>query len=713
MGLGLAWREHCLLSGLVVLLCFAAAGCISTDERSPLEPSIVQTPITSISSGPRHVCAVVGAGAVQCWGANDHRQLGHDAMPVENAPRPVPGLPPMVEVSVGSQHSCARTGDGDVYCWGGRHGLPKKVKSLSQVTSIASGGVRTCAITASGTRCFRFDRISLSMMTVGGMEDAVAVSVGHRHVCGLTAAGRILCWGDNEFGQLGDGTQTHRAIPVRIGGDLRAVQIACGHSHTCATGQDGKAYCWGSNAAGQSGRTGAGHVNEPQVIAGLVGVRQVVAGDAFSCASLGTGDVQCWGATKNGHFVDAKQGDPASSRVVADLAGIVELAAGHAHACGRDDDGDVFCWGDNEHGQLGTGPVQFRPTPYSVLKPSHALEVVAGANHACALTRDGFVQCWGLNTTWQLGNRSDHTRVATPIQVRDVKDATQVTAGATHSCALLNDGRVRCWGANGRGQIGDERRERRTRSRQNPKLHNVTRIQAGYHHTCALHENGTVSCWGDNRYGQLGDGSRNLRTRPVRARGLKDIATIAAGEKHTCALRRDGDVFCWGSNEDGAIGQRRNRIRSSPVKVAGLADIVDIQARGARTCAVTKSSEIFCWGDGKRKPWLLGQYPGVAELALGLAHLCMRYEDGRVHCSGGNYRGQLGDGTRTLRSELVPTVALTSSKQITCGRRFSCSLDREGGVTCWGDNTFKQLAYSVSASNTEAKLVSFATPEGR
>ena len=160
--------------GLVGLSCISVmTGCIQSGEKKVQEPSIVMPVVQSVASGPRHVCAILEGGQVQCWGANDHRQLGHDAMPVANAPRPVVGLPPMVEVSVGAQHSCARTADGELYCWGGRHGLPKRVKALSGVKTLASGGSRTCVVDASGTQCFRYDRLSLSMMSIGGMEDAM------------------------------------------------------------------------------------------------------------------------------------------------------------------------------------------------------------------------------------------------------------------------------------------------------------------------------------------------------------------------------------------------------------------------------------------------------------------------------------------------------------------------------------------------------------
>jgi len=672
-----------LLLRSVALFCVLfIAGCLQASDNKVQEPRIAELSVKSLSSGPRHVCAVIEDGVVQCWGANDHRQLGHDAMPVANAPRIVEGIPPMVEVSVGSQHSCARTQGGDVYCWGGRHGLAKRVKSLSGVKTMASGGARTCVIDSSGTKCFRYDRISLAMLTIGGMEDVVSVSVGHQHVCGVTGPGKVLCWGENVFGQLGDRTQLHRAIPVYVAGDFRAVEVSCGHSHTCARTQRGRAYCWGSNAAGQVGRSGGGALSEPQLIASLNGVEEVVAGDVFSCARLQDGSVSCWGATQRGHFSTAEQGDPASTKLVGKLSGMTLLAAGHAHACGRKDDGTVHCWGDNEHGQLGTGPVQFRPLAYTVKKPKKIAELVAGSSHTCARTQDGDVKCWGLNANWQLGNKSDDTRVPVPIKARDIQNAVQVTAGANHSCALIDGGTVACWGANGRGQIGDKSRERRTRSRPTPKLQSIVHVEAGRSHTCALSSGGHVSCWGDNRYGQLGDGSRNLRTRPVRVRGLGDAIAIATGEKHSCALRRDGHVMCWGSNEQGALGIKRGRFRPSAVMVEGLDSVVELRARGERTCARTASGDILCWGDGKRKPKLVGSYPKAVELDLGIAHMCLRFDDGSVRCSGSNYRGQLGDGTRTLRGGFVPVIGIKPSAKVTCGRRFTCSLSSGLSSTC-------------------------------
>ena len=180
------------------------------------------------------------------------------------------------------------------------------------------------------------------------------------------------------------------------------------------------------------------------------------------------------------------------------------------------------------------------------------------------------MQCWGKNEYGQLGDGTRENR-KTPVDVNGLTNGVKaVTAGRDHTCALLENGRVKCWGTNGSGQLGDSTTEERTKPVLVGELTGVKAVSAGDGYTCALLEDGAVMCWGGNGVGQLGDGTGYNRTTPVAVADLAgSVKAIAAGSGHTCALLDSGDVQCWGANWDGALGSGRD-YRTTPVYVVGL-----------------------------------------------------------------------------------------------------------------------------------------------
>lgn len=288
--------------------------------------------VAAISAGEEHACALTTTGGVKCWGANDHGQLGDGTTTGRLAPVDAGGLSGGVtSISAGSYHTCALTNAGGVKCWG-REGMlgdgsnsrrlsPVDVSGFtSGVASIASGGFHTCALTKAGpVKCWglnvsgqigdgtTIDRTAPEDV-VGLASGVVAVAAGKWHGCALLATGAARCWGDNSYGQVGDGNQSADRVtaPVGVVGLAGGVAgLSAGHSHTCARTAAGGVKCWGDNDVGQLGDGTTTRRAAPVDVPGMAsGVSSILAGEFFSCGWTAAGAVKCWGANDGGQLGD-------------------------------------------------------------------------------------------------------------------------------------------------------------------------------------------------------------------------------------------------------------------------------------------------------------------------------------------------------------------------------------------------------------------------
>ncbi len=277
------------------------------------------------------------------------------------------------------------------------------------------------------------------------------------------------------------------------------------------------------------------------------------------------------------------------------------VSAGNSHTCAVLTDGSARCWGYNVYGQLGDGTTTNRSSPAAVdLGGAMATQVSAGRDHTCALLTDGSVRCWGYNGSGQLGDGTMTNR-SSPVEVAlgtATVTATQVSAGYDHTCAVLTDGSVRCWGYNFYGQLGDGTM---TQSSSPVEVDlggaTATRVSVGNSHTCAVLTGGSVRCWGYNFYGQLGDGTTTQSASPMEVDLGGAMATrVSAGRDHTCALLTDGSVRCWGYNGAGQLGDGTTTQSASPVAVLGVSDATELSAGADHTCVVSASRSALCWG---------------------------------------------------------------------------------------------------------------------
>ena len=329
---------------------------------------------------------------------------------------------------------------------------------------------------------------------------------------------------------------------------------------------------------------------------------QIAAGASHSCILIDGAHAKCWGYNVAGQLGNNSAFDqPVPVNVVGLSGDLARIAAHGNHTCVLTTGGGIKCWGRNYTGELGVPASANSPAPVNVVGLESAVSMLAlGGSHTCALTLAGGVKCWGYNASGQLGDGSN-SNSANPVSVVGLSDGVvSVAGGVDHTCAVMRGGAVKCWGENGRGQLGN----RSTTSSTVPVTvaglsSGVSAVAAGRNHTCALTVEAGVKCWGTNYSGQLGNGTNIDSTAPVDVLGLSlGISGIAvAGGDHTCALTTSGGVKCWGNNREGNLGNNSVVDSSRPVNVSGLGTgVLSIATGGGHTCAVTTTHELKCWG---------------------------------------------------------------------------------------------------------------------
>ncbi|WP_413942848.1 RCC1 domain-containing protein [Bdellovibrio sp. HCB-162] len=711
------------------------------------------------------------------------------------------------QIATGQFHTCAILDDSNVKCWGAN----------------ADGQLGQGHINALGDGVGEMGN-SLAAISLGTGRKALQISAAYYHTCALLDNGTVKCWGNNGGGQLGQG-HTNKlgdgagemgdSLPaINLGTGRTALQIATGYTHTCALLDNAAVKCWGDNTYGQLGQghtnklgDGAGEMGDSLPVVNLGTGRtalQIVTGSYFTCALLDNATVKCWGDNFYGQLGQGhanalgdgagEMGDSLAAINLGTGRTAVQITAGESHACALLDNSTVKCWGYNFYGQLGVGVTTTLGDGAGEMGDSlsavslgtgrSAVQIIAAANHTCALLDNSAVKCWGRNDFGQLGQ--GHTNrlgdgagemgdSLAAINLGTGKTALQVAGGSAHTCALLNNSMVKCWGYNNNGQLGQGNtnslgdaggemgdalsviklgtspsRLIKVQDLDLIRSRRFKQIATGDSHTCAILENSQVKCWGNNSYGQLGLGHTNnlgdaagemANSLPAVDLGTGRTAVqISAGVYHTCAILDNGTVKCWGNNNAGQLGQgHTNKLGDGAGEMGDSLPAIDlgtgrtalqISTSYKNTCALLDNGTVKCWGDGlsgqlgKGNTSNLGDVPGqmgdsLAAINLGTGrtarqivsafnHMCALLDNASVKCWGGNGVGQLGQGTTANlgdgageMGDSLPVVNLGTGRtavQLTAGSDHTCAILDNSTVKCWGNNNLGQLGQGTTAN---------------
>ena len=486
---------------------------------------------------------------------------------------------------------------------------------------------------------------------------------------------------------------------------LNAGQLAGGNLHTAALKKDGTVWTWGDNAFGQLGNGGTTDSHIP--IQALTGVIAVACGGQHTLALKANGTVMAWGNNNNGQIGDNSTTTRKSPVAVSGLTGVVAISAGFLSSYAVKSDGTVWAWGDNSHGQLGNNSTVDSHIPVQVSTITGITNISAGDFHVLALKSDNTVWSWGDNQFGEVGNGSSGANALTAAQVGSLSSVRTVAAGGYHSLAIKTDGTLWAWGRNTAGQLGNNTTTQSTTPIQS-LITNVIGIAAGTNSSYALSTNLTVWAWGQNDKGQLCDNTIIERHVPVLT-GATNTAIIAAGSKFGLAGTFDSIVAGYGDNSNGQLGDNTTTDRHVPALTHGFAfsPLINIDFSTGTTSLEHGQAGI---GQGTNDLWNLCRGTNIITTPFTIGTANLKHADGTATTVGITASfpgGQWGVGNGSSDSMFNTVLATFTSAPMTLTvtnlptGNYDMYVYSQSGVCqlSVGANTYGPLTSNGSISN--------------
>jgi len=360
-------------------------------------------------------------------------------------------------------------------------------------------------------------------------------------------------------------------------------------------------------------------------------------------------------------------GNSSVASVTVSAFNFTAISAGWTDTCGIITSGSVYCWGRNGYGQLGNGTTNGDSNiPVLVSNLANATQISVGNSHACAMLSNGTIWCWGNNGNGFLGNGTT-TDSNVPVQSTGITTSTNIGIGNAVSCARLSNGSGDCWGYDWSGQTGNGSLSTATVSlpTQVGSVTNFTQVVGGQNISCGLLTTGRVNCWGLGPNGRLGDGGSYCGScgtvTPVTVYGITTATQISVSDDYGCALLADNTIKCWGLNQSGQVGNGTNTSTTTPVSVSGITTATFVSSGTFDSCAILTGGSVECWG------------------------------------SYGS--GMLGTNTNTDSYTPVLIAGISNVTSLSVGNSHVCAIISGGQVKCWGDNSYGQFGNGTTNSS--------------
>src|SRR3989339_1963267 len=709
----------------------------------------------SISVGRTHTCGIrANDSRVLCWGDSANGKLG-DGQDTINRLEPYLTTDSSAYSSINANyyHTCGiRANDSRVLCWG--QGLYGQLGDGQEIINRTSPYPTT------------------------DLSTYISISAGQTHTCGIRANdSRVLCWGNGDYGQLGDSsTAWHNVSNSNLTTDISAyTRIDSGSYHTCSIrANDSRVLCWGANSYGQLGDNSQVEKRDPTLTTDTSAYSSISTGSSHTCG-LRTNDsrVLCWGYSAYGRLGDGQNGvNVLNPNLTTDTSAYTMVSAVYQHTCGiRANDSRVLCWGESLSGRLGDGQ-----DGVDVLNPNLTTDTSpykkgfsSGNETLVSILGNAFInnyENWSLGcraydfisySSWM--NSSVITGLKTTMISVKINSTTNestdningyckatdadsddlayqyqwyngstvfingtlfkegtISGGSLHTCGIrANDSRVLCWGNGNYGQLGDGSTSAHNNSNPNVTTDSsaYTSISAGWRQTCGIRTNDSrVLCWGNGDYGQLGDGitSAHNVSNPNLTTDSSAYKSVSAGYQQTCGIRaNDSRVLCWGYDNHGQLGDGQTANNGNPNITTDSSIYSSVSAGYYHTCGIrTNDSRVLCWGEGDYgqlgdsstsahntlNPNLTTDSSVYTSIDAGGFHTCgIRQNDSRILCWGWGLYGTLGDGQTSNKGNPNVTTDSSAYSSINSGGGYhTCGIrSNDSRVLCWGESANGRL----------------------
>ena len=729
--------------------------------------NIFSNPV-QIEVGYLSSCLIFEQGQIGCWGYNGYGQLGDGSK--SNRPYVYPNRLTVGEVTqtlqfpLSQQHRVSPFVDGLNFSVSVQPSLPTGFTLEPHSGAIIHDGTST---TGASNHILSFnagtDVIDLSISIVvrdvlphpgrvaaylGGVSFSKELSVTNvaslsstkDHTCLSQQSGQILCWGDGEFGRLATGSTSDELLPKKSSSSTTYMSIRDTYSvvtatlHTCSLTNLGEVHCWGKGDDGRLGNGGTSDSNSPVHVPfpNHRSVDMIATHNAHNCAITDDGKMHCWGKNSNGEIGQGYDSNyihyPQEVQGFSDEI-ISALSVGDGFSCAVLDNGSTYCWGKNDLGQLGDGTVQDSnqvDTPLLMPSGLDAITISSGQSHSCAILENGQVACWGRNNVGQLGDNSLTDRTTPTLALLpSSKEAVMIDVGISHTCAVMSDGSMYCWGLNANGQLADGTTTFQKIPIQSvlPQGKSAVLVTTGEAHTCVLTDDTMIHCIGSNSDGQLGDGTTNSRTTLIETHWNLNTSisssSFTSGHPAGIRLLTSG----WGQVNTTSSSLPTGFTLDVQHQVLSY-DGVSSPNQNSLTVAVTNSvtsdsasltTQVYEFESLEGRIDSFGFNAGFTSfdsedaisIGTGYYNGCLLTHESRMKCWGYNAHGELGRGHTSTGSspEFVSDSNMKSTKTMAVGSLHTCSIDNEDKLWCWGHNSNGQLGDGSTSTRTSPQPV--------